>query len=211
MCRILAACCYALLRTACWFVLRLGFGLEVRGRHHLPRRGGFVLASHHVSFLDPVALIVACPRRLVFLARAELFRMPWLGSFMRFMQTLPIDRRETETGLREAVRLLRRGRPVAIFPEGGRQLSGTIGTAKPGMGLLAAYAEVPVVPVLVKGTFEALPPGATWPRLAKIRVAFGPQIRYPQRRLSSAVYQRIAQHVTASWQDLHDTHGRDTG
>lgn len=207
---LLVGCCYDVLRAIGWLILRVGCRLEVRGRQHLPRQGGVVLASNHRSFLDPVVVGVACPRRLVFLARADLFAVPWLGGFMRFMQARSIDRHALETGLRDAIRCLRRGQAVIIFPEGGRQYSGQLGVAKPGVGLLAAGAKVPVVPVFVEGTREALPPGSKWLHPAKIRVAFGPQIGYPERRLSSAVYQQIAQDLTASWRRLHDTHGRDT-
>lgn len=186
-------------------VFRLGFGLEVRGREHLPSRGGVVLACNHVSYLDPAVVAVACPRRVVFLARQALFQVPWLGAWMRFMKTPSVDRRSTETGLRTAVRLLRQGQPVIIFPEGGRQLSGRLGTVRPGVGWLAAKAKAPVVPVLLTGTRHALPPGSPWLRPAKIRVAFGPPIRYPVGRFSSQAAERLAQQVRRGWQRLRDS------
>jgi len=121
------------------------------------------------------------------------------------MGAIPVDRRETEIGLRRAIRLLRAGRAIVIFPEGGRQLSGQLGTAKPGVGFLAGCAQVPVVPLLLSGTRQALPPGARWLRRAKIKVAFGPEIRYPDRRLSPEICERLAQQVTAGWQRLRDS------
>lgn len=196
---------YQFLRLLAWLILRLGFGLRVSGRHHLPARGAFILASNHLSFLDPAVVGVACPRRLVFLAREALFEVALLGPFLRLMRTISIDRRETETGLREAIRLLRAGQPVAIFPEGGRQFSGALGAARPGVGWLAANTRLPVVPVLLEGTFQALPPGARWLRSAKIRVAFGPPIRYSEESVSPEACERLAQQVTASWQRLRDS------
>lgn len=194
-----------LLRPIVWAVLRLGWGLEVSGAHHLPRRGGFIVAANHVSFLDPVVVAVACPRRVVFLARAALFELPVLGGFLRFVRAIPVDRHHTEVGLRSAVRLLRRGQPIAMFPEGGRQLSGALGQARPGVAFLAAGAQVPIIPLVLDGTRSALPPGARWLRRAKIRVAFGPQIRYPERRLSPEACARLARQVTASWQRLRES------
>ncbi|MBI3087788.1 MAG: 1-acyl-sn-glycerol-3-phosphate acyltransferase [Candidatus Omnitrophica bacterium] len=199
---LLATFLYHALRGPAGLILRIVYRLTVRGLEHLPRRGGCLLACNHVSFLDPAVLVVACPRRITFLARAALFREPWLGPFMRLMGAIPVERRETDVGLRQAIRMLRRGRLIAIFPEGGRQFSGRIGAAKPGVGLLAAEARVPVVPVLLRGTFEALPPGARWLRPAKIRVAFGPPIRYPDGRLSEVAYRQLAEQVTASWHHL---------
>lgn len=204
----LVAGIYQCLRLPAWLLLRLGCGLlRVSGRHHVPRRGAFILAANHVSFLDPVVVGVACPRRLVFLARAALFAVPGLGSFMRLMRAISIDRHETETGLREAIRLLRAGRPVVLFPEGARQLAGALGVAKPGVGWLAAATRLPIVPVLLEGTRQALPPGARWLRRAKIRVVFGPQIRYANARPSPDACERLAQQVTASWITLaHECH-----
>ena len=191
-----------MLRTIAWVLLRLGYRLRVEGLEHLPARGGVILACNHVSFLDPAVLAACCPRPVTFLARAALFAEPVLGPFMRGMGAIAVDRHNADVGLREAVQVLRRGRPVVIFPEGGRQFSGRIGTAKPGVGLLAAHAKVPLVPVLLEGTFQALPPQARWLRPAKIRVAFGPQIHYPVERLSEVAYHQLAEQVTACWHQL---------
>lgn len=195
----------AFLRPVVRLLLRTRHGLRVHGAHHVPTRGGVVFAANHASFIDPVVLDVACPRRVVFLARQALFEVPWLGLIMRGMGTLPIDRRETETGIRRAIRLLKRGRAIVIFPEGGRQLSHELGKAKPGVGFLAGCAQVPIVPVLLKGTRDALPPGAKRLRLAKIEVAFGPEIRYPSTRLSPEICEHLARQVTTGWQQLRDS------
>jgi 1-acyl-sn-glycerol-3-phosphate acyltransferase len=132
-----------------------------------------------VSFLDPPVLGAACPRRLVFIARSNLFEAALLGAFLRGIHAIPLRRSEVDIiAVREALARLRRGEAVAIFPEGGRQASGALGEAKRGVGLLAMKARAPIVPVLVKGTYEALPPGARRVLRAKIRVAFGPAIPY---------------------------------
>lgn len=199
--RSLAAC----LRPIVLAVLKAGFGLRIHGAHHVPRRGGVVFAANHSSFIDPIVLDVVCPRPVTFLARQALFDVPWLGLVMRGMGTLPIDRQETEIGIRRAIRLLKRGGAVMIFPEGGRQISEELGQAKPGVGFLAGAAQVPIVPLFLAGTRQALPPGARRLKRAKIEVAFGPEIRYPDRRLSPEICERLAQQVTAGWQRLRDS------
>ncbi|MBI2495856.1 MAG: 1-acyl-sn-glycerol-3-phosphate acyltransferase [Candidatus Omnitrophica bacterium] len=171
--------CYDLTKLLLWVAFRVGFGLEVRGQKHVPQRGGFVVASNHVSYLDPPLIGVACPRQLSFMARSSLFGHLPLGAFLRAVHVIPIARGERDMGaIREALSRLRHGDGVAIFPEGGRQLSGALGAAKRGVGLLAAAARVPIVPAVVSGTFQALPPSSNRLRLAKIRVAFGPAIPY---------------------------------
>ena len=201
---------YYTVKWILWVFFHLRCGLEVRGQAHVPKTGPFILASNHISFLDPPLLGAACPRRLSFMARSTLFRQPVLGAFMRAVYVIPLERGEADLGaVREALRRLRLGEAVAIFPEGGRQLSGTLGIARRGVGLLALAARAPIVPVLVQGTFEALPPEATRLHRAKIRVAFGPAISYTSGPLEQAVgrvsrarHEQLAQTVTQAWGQL---------
>ncbi|MDP3703024.1 MAG: lysophospholipid acyltransferase family protein [Candidatus Omnitrophota bacterium] len=204
---------YYIVRFLLEVIFRLGFRMEVRGRSHIPRRGGFLLASNHLSYLDPPLLGAACTRRLSFMAQTKLFDHALLGAFMRGVHVIPLQRGEGDVAaIREAVRRLRRGEAIAIFPEGGRQFSGVMGTAKEGVGLLAELAHVPVIPVVVRGTFEALPPNSRRLKPAKIRVAFGPQIPYTtspvptlgsdDRRASRARHDQLAAQVTQQWHRL---------
>ena len=218
--------CYDLTKLFLWAVFRAGFGLEVRGQGHVPKRGGFIVASNHVSYLDPPIIGVACPRQLSFMARSSLFGQLLLGAFLRAIHVIPIARGESDIGaIREALSRLRRGEGVAIFPEGGRQLSGTLGAAKRGVGLLAATARVPIIPAVVTGTFQALPPGSDRLHPAKIRVAFGPAISYTKASVSTTSpsetprgevgeghiarrrYQQLADDVTQAWRRLAEQLG----
>lgn len=177
---------YAFSKFVCWLTFRVKFGLEVSGQEHVPKTGAFVVAANHVSFLDPPVIGSACPKRLRFLARTDLFRHGLLAWWMRSVGVIPVKRDEADlAAVRAALAALRGGDPVAIFPEGGRQLSGELGTAKRGVGLLAESARVPVVPAFIQGTFQALPPDATRFAPSKIRVAFGPPISYTGRPATS--------------------------
>ena len=215
------AFCYTFSKFVCWLFFRFGFGLEVRGREHVPKRGAFILACNHVSYLDPPLVGAACPRRMCFLAQADLYQRPLLGAFLRSIGAIALRRNETDLGaIRAALWRLREGQPIAIFPEGGRQVSGKLGEAKRGVGLLAISAQVPIIPVLVSGTFEAWPPHAARLSRAKIRVAFGSSIPYTYGSVQSAVpsgtpvgeqgraaaardhQKRLAQAVTERWRHL---------
>ena len=226
--------CYNVTKLVCWLVFRIGFGLDVRGQEHVPSTGPFILASNHVSFLDPPLVGVACPRPVTFMARADLFHHRALDLFLRGVRVIALARDEPDLGgIRRAVARLRDGEGVGIFPEGGRQLSGRLGRAKRGVGLLAELAQAPIIPVLVSGTYEALPPQATRLHRAKIRVAFGPPIPYtdspvfpvaesqhrpdedgPRRERSPSRdrHLHLAEVVTQAWrrleQQLHDTRVR---
>lgn len=213
---------YSCTKWLLWLVFRCGFGLEVMGQEHVPPSGPFILAANHVSYLDPPVLGAACPRRLSFMARASLFRQPWLAAFMRGVHVIPLQRGEGDLdAIREAVRRLRRGEPLAIFPEGGRQFSGQLGQARRGVGLLATTAHAPIVPALIQGTFQAFPPHAGRLSRAKIRVAFGPQIPYTtasppsglpeggphtvgssRQSAKRAHHERLAEALTHAWGQL---------
>lgn len=204
---------YAFVKAVLWVFFRRGFGLEVSGKEHVPQQGSFIVASNHVSYLDPPVIGVACPRRLSFLARSSLFRHPLLGAFLRGIHAIPLRREEGDLGaVRTAVLRLQRGEAVAMFPEGGRQLSGRLGEAKRGVGLLAATARVPIVPAVVTGTFQALPPSANRLHPAKIRVAFGPPIPYTTDLASVARsvrsrHQHLADALTQQWRRLLEQSG----
>lgn len=170
---------YGFSKLVLWSLFRAKYGFQVTGQRHVPRTGPVIIAANHVSFLDPPVVGVAAPRRVTFMARADLFRHGMLGLYMRSVGVLPLKRGEGDlNAVRAAVGVLRHGGVVAIFPEGTRQLTGQLGQAKRGVGLLAIAAHAPIVPALLTGTREALPPDATRLQRAKIRVAFGPLIPY---------------------------------
>ena len=206
MCARLVDVIYASLRRLGWLFFRVWCRLEVTGLEHLPRRGGLLLASNHLSFIDPPVLMAACPRRLTFLAKANLYRFRSLALLLRASGSVPVGRRGgLDLGLREAIRRLRQGRAVVIFPEGGRQFTGRLGHARPGAGMVAFRARVPVVPVLIRGTYQALSPRdwIIWPR--KIQVAFSPPIDYPVRSSPEDEYLTLAKQITATWRAVEET------
>lgn len=173
---------YRTLKAITLAVMRLGFGLEVRGRQHVPRAGAALLVSNHVSVLDPPFVGAAAPRELHFLAKEELFRIPMLGRLIRALNARPVRRDGSDSrALKLGLRLLAEGRALLIFPEGTRGVEGRLGEGKPGAGMLAVMSGAPVVPVYVSGSARALAPGQVVPRPTKVRVAFGPALHFKLR------------------------------
>lgn len=168
------------------------FRFRVKGREHIPRKGAFILASNHVSYLDPIALGVACPRKLNFMAKQELFVNPWFSKLMSAVCAFPIKRDSADLfALKEAMRRLKSGKALVLFPEGSRRFDGTSAEPQAGIGFLAAKLNVPVVPAWIKGTAVALPKGAKSIKPVKVSVYFGKQI-FIERRMP---YQEIAKTV----------------
>ncbi len=119
----------------------------------MPREGGVVLVSNHLTMLDPLILGALMPRQLHFMCKEELFRFPPLGWYLIRAGTFPIRRGEADRqALRHAEELLRAGKVVMIFPEGHR--SDQIGAqeARSGAVMLATRTNCPILPASITGT-----------------------------------------------------------
>jgi 1-acyl-sn-glycerol-3-phosphate acyltransferase len=114
----------------------------------------------------------ACSRDIYFLAKEELFRAPVLGPLIRAVHAIPIRRGVADlSGMSRALELLRGGNGLLMFPEGSRMSDGELHPGRPGVGMLAVNADVPIVPCYVAGTNR---PGQWWNRRTRARIAFGP-------------------------------------
>lgn len=133
----------------------LGMSFQTSGTEHIPREGGAILASNHVSYVDFVfnGLAAQPAGRLVrFMAKKEAFDHKVSGPIMRSMHHIPVDRAQGEASLHEAAEYARRGEIVGIFPEATISRSMEVKEIKTGAVRAAAEAGVPLVPMVVWGT-----------------------------------------------------------
>ncbi|MDD5129405.1 MAG: lysophospholipid acyltransferase family protein [Candidatus Omnitrophica bacterium] len=165
-------------------ILKLFFQFEVKGRENIPEKGGFILAANHVSYLDPAAVGVACPRTVHFMARDSLFLKPVLKSWLKAVEVIPLKRNAADlSAIKTGLKILRKGGALALFPEGTRRTKVDMYlNPEPGVGFLAAKGGVPVIPAFVSGTYIAMPRQARSLRLAKISVRFGKEIHIERGR-----------------------------
>jgi 1-acyl-sn-glycerol-3-phosphate acyltransferase len=148
-------------------------GMTVEGRENVPK-GGCLIVSNHVSFMDPTTVGWAVAREIHYLARKSLFKPPFWSWFLPVCNVLPIDRDANDiSGLRRIIRMLKDGHAVLLFPEGTRSQDGTPQAAEPGAGLIALKAGVPILPVRVFGTFESLSRHTKHLKFHPIRVVIG--------------------------------------
>jgi 1-acyl-sn-glycerol-3-phosphate acyltransferase len=195
---------YAIVKPILLGVLRLCFRYRAVGVGHVPTAGAVILAANHASLLDPPIVAAAVPRPLHFMAKAELFRVPVLGALVRRLNAHPVVREGGDTSaLRVALRLLRAGHALLVFPEGTRTRDGRLRAGKAGVGMLAARAGVPVVPVYVSGSAQALPRGRRWPRPSRVTVAYGPPLTFVGAQ-GKARYQAISDEIMAAIGRLQD-------
>lgn len=186
---------YHFAKFACYLFLRFICRWEVRGREHVPEAGPVVIVANHVSYLDPVAVGVACPRLVRFMAKEELFHIPIFKYIIKGLQAFPVRRGEADrAALKTALQVLHQGQVLGIFAEGTRSPDGRLLPFQAGAAVLALKTGAPLLPVAVKNTNAIF-------RGGRIQVTFGRPLKMtisgksytPQQvqDLTSAAFQEV--------------------
>ena len=125
----------------------------VRGRENIPRHGPLLVVANHINLADPPLLGISLSRKVMFMAKEELFRSRFLAYFVRGFGSFPVQRgRLDKKALRQAEQLLSQGLALVMFPEGTRSSDAQLQPAFPGSALIASRNNVPILPVGITGT-----------------------------------------------------------
>ncbi len=155
-------------------VARTFFNYRVIGAANMIEEGPCIIAANHCSYLDPPLVGIACRRAIHYLARKSLLDLPVLGPILPELNVIPVDQKNADrSALMGAIRVVRHGGAVLIFPEGTRSADGELQTARPGLGMIAAKTGAPVVPVHLSGTYAAFPKGSKFPKPTTVEVRIG--------------------------------------
>ena len=179
-----------------WVVL---YGVRSSGVRNIPAEGGVLLVSNHQSHYDPPLLSCCCTRRVNQLAKKSLFNFGPFAWFIRSLGAFPVDREGSALGgIKEAMRRLKQGELVLMFPEGMRCLDGKIGEVMNGFTMIAVRSKAAILPTAVEGPFRAWPPTRKFPRFGpRVHVIFGEPImpedmpNYTEGELALEVERRI--------------------
>ncbi|MFN0087889.1 MAG: lysophospholipid acyltransferase family protein [Blastocatellia bacterium] len=160
-------------------LFRAFFSVEHQGREKVPGAGAVIIAGNHPSYLDPVLVWMGVERGIRFMAWDALFRVPVVGRIIRAAGAFPVDIRKGrgEAAFQEAVRVLREGEALGIFPEGQRSEQAAMGELRTGVARLAIETGAAIVPVTIGGASRAWPKTRLLPRSAKIVVRYHDPIR----------------------------------
>jgi len=168
---------YALGRQIIRPLARVVYRPHVEGKANVPRSGPVIFASNHLSFIDSIAIPVAAPRPVHFLAKASYFESGLSRWFFTAIGAIPVLRGAGQAALDaldQQRTLLEEGSAVALYPEGTRSLDGRLYKGRTGVAFLALQTGAPVVPVGLIGTDDVMPVGAKMPSLKhRITVRFG--------------------------------------
>jgi 1-acyl-sn-glycerol-3-phosphate acyltransferase len=163
--------------------VRVVYRVRVVGREHVPKAGPYIIAPAHRSMLDIPLAGAITTRRIRFMGKAPLFRVPVLGTIFRALGGFPVERDGSDFGpLRDSLRILDTGEPLVVYPEGTRQRGQEIAPLQAGAAYLAAKAKVPIVPVGIAGAEETFRTRrGLLPGFGRIVVVVGEPIPTPVR------------------------------
>jgi 1-acyl-sn-glycerol-3-phosphate acyltransferase len=170
-----------------WF-----FKLKAEGLENIPREGSFLLLANHSHKLDPF-FIGAMIRRPIFqMASNEYFRVPIMRRFMWAMGAIPISKGiPNRMSLRNALKIIEKGYPFAVFPEGGRNWDGQTLPILDSTAKLIKHLKLPVITAVLKGNYIAWPRWANKPRKSQITLHFAKPIILDQKTPDEEINARI--------------------
>ncbi len=189
--------CHATAKT----LARTALNFRVIHPEHLIEDGPALICSNHVSFFDPPLVSVCFRNEINFLARHTLYSNPAARWIYPRLNVRPIDQdRASMAGLKTAIRLVNEGHRVLIFPEGSRSPDGRLQPAAGGAGLVVAKSRPPVIPIRLFGAYEALPYGASRPRLTTATAVIGKPLFFSAQEFPGTRegYQAISDAIMAA-------------
>lgn len=172
---------------------------EVNGLQNVPKKGSFIIAANHTSYMDHFMMSILVPylnRKIHFLAKKEHFEGFFKRAWHTYTGAIPIDRQKggKET-LKWAIEALEEGKIIGIHPEGTRSLTGKLQKAKTGVARLALLSKAPVVPIGLIGTFEILPKGKYIPKFKKAAMNIGKPMHFTEYH-NKKINKKILREVT---------------
>ncbi len=174
---------YRMAQGALQMFMCLFWRVRVFNRRYEPDSGGVLYISNHQSYLDPPLVAFALRRPMHFMARDSLFHFKLFRWLIESLNAFPVRRGAADTkAVKEAMRRLKDGRPIVIFPEGTRTRDGRIGKFLPGVALLSQRAAKWTVPTLIDGAHECWPRGKASPGIGSVVVQYGEPISQEEAR-----------------------------
>ena len=169
---------YRFVRLLLVAISRTYWRLTIEGREHIPVTEPFVLAPVHRSNIDTVLVSTITKRRLRFMGKDTMWKIRFFGMLWNALGAFPVHRGSADReALRRCIEVIEQGEPVVIFPEGTRQSGPEVQPLFEGAAYIATRTGVPIVPVGIGGSENAMPKGSKLIYPAKVHIVIGAPLR----------------------------------
>ena len=194
---------YKIVSISLFVLCKIFFRLRLFGRENIPKKGSFILAGNHQSYLDPIFCGVSLRRQMHYLARESLFSNWFFRALLSSVNALPLKQGEGElTTIRQVIELLKQGKAACLFPEGTRTRDGRIEPLKPGLGLLCRRGNASIIPTVIDGAFECWPRHKKMFSLGSVWVQCGRPITAGQAKEMGD--EKLAEHLTKTLRKMQN-------
>ena len=184
---------YYVVKAICWLILKIFWRMEIIGIENLPQSGGLIIASNHVSYLDPAVLAASSNRKIYFITKKEVFKNGFVSFILKNLNAISVDRKNADIlAFKKAINILREEKVLGIFPEGTRSSNGELQELKLGAIKIAMKTGIPILPVGIIGTHKIYPRGIKFPILFKhkIIVKYGALQHFNKLKSKDKIYQK---------------------
>jgi 1-acyl-sn-glycerol-3-phosphate acyltransferase len=197
---------YAAVRAVLVAFAKVFWRLRIDGLEHVPTEGAFVLAPVHRSNVDTPLVAGVTRRRLRYMGKDTMWKIGPIGKLFTALGAFPVHRGTVDReALRRTVEVLQSGEPVVIFPEGTRQSGPLVQPLFEGAAYVAAKVGVPIVPVGIGGSEQAMPKGSKLLRPVKVHIVVGEPIAPPEPGARRRVVHEMTEQLQSRLQELFDT------
>jgi 1-acyl-sn-glycerol-3-phosphate acyltransferase len=151
---------YNVICSTAILLFRVLYRWDVRGRDNLPVDGPVIICSNHISWWDPLLVgSVVWPRKVHYMAKAELFKLPVFSFVLPRIHVFPVRRGAADRkAIRTALDVVKNGQLLGLFPEGTRSRTGDLLPPQPGVGLITQKSSAPVLPIAIVGPYRLFRP-----------------------------------------------------
>ena len=184
---------YKIFKVICRFWFGIILRTKIVGTENIPKDSAFILAANHVSNWDPPFLGTFIDREVCYMGKEELFKNPIMAAICRRLYVFPVKRGAADkTAIKTAIKILKDGKCLGIFPEGTRSKTGKLGKAEAGVSLIAAMTKAPIIPAAIVNTEKIFSREKFLPQTA---VVYGKPIKFSGSTKDKEALENFAQEI----------------
>ncbi|ABR48778.1 1-acyl-sn-glycerol-3-phosphate acyltransferase [Alkaliphilus metalliredigens QYMF] len=188
---------YRIIKRVVNILLRLLYKLELTHVEKIPTTGKAIICSNHFNLWDPLVIGTSLPRKVHYMAKEELFSNPLMSLIIKNLGVFPVKRGTSDIGaIKTALKILKEGNSLGMFPEGTRSKTGKMKEAMPGIAMIAIKSRSPVIPIAIISNYKLF---------NELKVIVGDPMDlsdYYDEKLTTDEYQQISQNILDTIQEL---------